>query len=43
MMRALYLAPLALFLFFAGLAAFMLNEPRQQDVPAQMIDEPPRL
>jgi len=40
MMRALYLVPLALFLFFAGLAAFMLNQPKQQDVPSQMIAQP---
>lgn len=39
-MRALYFIPLGLFLFFAGLAAYMLVEGRDQTIPSQMIAEP---
>ena len=39
-MRPLYFIPLALFLFFAGLAAYMLTEGRDQSIPSQMIAEP---
>jgi cytochrome c biogenesis protein CcmG/thiol:disulfide interchange protein DsbE len=40
MSRALYLVPLALFLFFAGLAGYMLTQPKEQNVPSQMIEQP---
>lgn len=40
MTRALYLVPLALFLFFAGVAAYMLTQEKAQFVPSQMIEEP---
>lgn len=39
-MRAVYLIPLALFLFFAGLAGYMLTQPKDQNVPSQMIEQP---
>lgn len=39
-MRLLYVIPLALFLFFAGLAGYMLTQPKDQNVPSQMIEEP---
>ena len=39
-MRPLYLVPLALFLFFAGLAGYMLTQPKDQNVPSQMIEQP---
>ena len=39
-MRLLYLVPLALFLFFAGLAGYMLTQPKDQNVPSQMIEQP---
>ena len=40
MSRALYLVPLALFLFFAGLAGYMLTQEKAQFVPSQMIEKP---
>lgn len=40
MNRALYLVPLALFLFFAGLAGYMLTQTKSQNVPSQMIEQP---
>jgi cytochrome c biogenesis protein CcmG/thiol:disulfide interchange protein DsbE len=39
-MRPVYLIPLALFLFFAGLAGYMLTQPKDQNVPSQMIEQP---
>ncbi len=39
-MRLVYLVPLALFLFFAGLAGYMLTQPKDQNVPSQMIEQP---
>lgn len=40
MSRALYLVPLGLFLFFAGLAGYMLTQEKDQFVPSQMIEQP---
>lgn len=40
MSRALYLVPLALFLFFAGVAGYMLTQDKNQFVPSQMIEQP---
>ena len=40
MSRALYIIPLALFLFFAGLAGYMLTQNKIQNVPSQMIEQP---
>jgi cytochrome c biogenesis protein CcmG/thiol:disulfide interchange protein DsbE len=40
MMRAAYFIPLALFLFFAGLAGFMLTQPKDEFVESQMVGEP---
>jgi cytochrome c biogenesis protein CcmG/thiol:disulfide interchange protein DsbE len=40
MNRALYIIPLALFLFFAGLAGYMLTQNKIQNVPSQMIEQP---
>jgi len=40
MKRALYFVPLALFLFFAGLAAFMLTQPKDEFVHSAMIGKP---
>ena len=40
MSRALYLVPLALFLFFAGLAGYMLTQPKDEFVQSQMIGKP---
>ncbi len=39
-MRIAYLIPLALFLFFAGLAGYMLTQPKEQNVRSQMIEQP---
>lgn len=39
-MRLAYLIPLGLFLFFAGLAGYMLTQPKEQNVPSQMIEQP---
>ena len=39
-MRPLYFIPLALFLFFAGLAGYQLTQPKDQNVPSQMIEQP---
>lgn len=39
-MRPIYLIPLALFLFFAGLAGYMLTQPKQNSIPSQMIQQP---
>jgi cytochrome c biogenesis protein CcmG/thiol:disulfide interchange protein DsbE len=39
-MRLVYLIPLALFLFFAGLAGYMLTQPKNQTVPSGMIEKP---
>ena len=38
MSRALYIVPLALFLFFAGLAGYMLTQPKDEQIPSQMIE-----
>ncbi|MEM8725970.1 MAG: DsbE family thiol:disulfide interchange protein [Pseudomonadota bacterium] len=40
MTRLAFWVPLALFVFFAGLAGYMLTQPKDQDVPSQMIEEP---
>ena len=40
MNRALYLIPLALFLFFAGLAGYTLTQDKINTVPSQMINRP---
>ncbi len=40
MNRLVYIVPLALFLFFAGLAGYMLTQPKDQNVPSQMIEQP---
>ncbi|WP_442896888.1 DsbE family thiol:disulfide interchange protein [Erythrobacter sp.] len=39
-MRLVYLVPLGLFAFFAGLAGYMLTQPKAQNVPSQMIEQP---
>ncbi len=39
-MRPIYLIPLALFLFFAGVAGYQLTQPKMQTIPSQMIEEP---
>lgn len=39
-MRPIFFIPLALFLFFAGLAAYMLTQDKDTDVPSGMIDRP---
>lgn len=39
-MRVAYAIPLALFLFFAGLAGYMLTQPKEQNVRSQMIEQP---
>ena len=39
-MRLTYAIPLALFLFFAGVAGYMLTQPKDQSVPSQMMDQP---
>jgi len=38
-MRPIYLIPLALFLFFAGVAAYQLTQPKQTMIPSQMVEE----
>lgn len=38
-MRLIYLIPLALFLFFAGVAGYMLTQPKQTNIPSQMIEQ----
>lgn len=40
MNRLFYIVPLALFLFFAGLAGYMLTQEKAQTIPSQMIEEP---
>ena len=40
MIRPLYLVPLALFLFFAGLAGYMLTQEKDQFVRSQMVEQP---
>lgn len=39
MTRALYIVPLALFLFFGGLAGYMLTQSKDQNVPSQMVEQ----
>lgn len=39
-MRPVFFIPLALFLFFAGLAGYMLTQDKNQSVPSRMIDKP---
>lgn len=39
-MRLIYIVPLLLFAFFAGLAGYMLTQEKNQFVPSQMIEEP---
>ncbi len=39
-MRPVFFIPLALFLFFAGLAAYMLANGRFETVPSGMVDKP---
>ncbi|QFT77460.1 DsbE family thiol:disulfide interchange protein [Erythrobacter sp. THAF29] len=39
-MRPVFFIPLALFLFFAGLAGYMLTQDKNQLVPSAMIDKP---
>ena len=39
-MRPVYLMPLALFLFFAGIAGYQLTQPKMQNIPSQMIEQP---
>ncbi len=39
-MRPVYLIPLALFLFFAGIAGYQLTQPKMQNIPSQMIEQP---
>lgn len=39
-MRPIYLIPLALFLFFAGLAGYQLTQPKLQTIPSQMVEQP---
>ncbi len=39
-MRLAYFIPLALFLFFAGLAGYQLTQPKEQNVRSQMIEQP---
>jgi len=38
-MRLAYFIPLALFLFFAGLAGYQLTQPKEQNVRSQMIEQ----
>ena len=40
MNRLFYIVPLALFLFFAGLAGYMLTQEKAQTIPSQMIEQP---
>lgn len=39
-MRPVFFIPLALFLFFVGLAGYMLTQDKVVDVPSTMIDKP---
>lgn len=39
-MRPVFFIPLALFLFFAGLAGYMLTQEKDQSIPSHMIDRP---
>lgn len=39
MTRLFYLIPLALFLFFAGVAGYQLTQPKQTTIPSQMMDQ----
>lgn len=39
-MRIAYAIPLALFLFFAGVAAYQLTQPKDVTIPSQMIEQP---
>ena len=39
MSRLVYIVPLALFAFFAGLAGYMLTQDKDQNVPSQMIEQ----
>lgn len=39
-MRPVFFIPLALFLFFAGLAGYMLTQDKNQMVPSGMVDKP---
>ena len=38
-MRPIYFIPLALFLFFAGLAGYQLTQPKAQTIPSQMVEQ----
>ena len=40
MMRPIFFIPLALFLFFAGLAGYMLTQDKVQEIPSQMVTKP---
>ena len=40
MSRLVYIVPLALFAFFAGLAGYMLTQDKDENVPSQMIEQP---
>ncbi len=40
MNRLIYIAPLALFAFFAGLAGYMLTQDKDQAIPSQMVEQP---
>jgi cytochrome c biogenesis protein CcmG/thiol:disulfide interchange protein DsbE len=40
MSRLFYLLPLAAFLFFAGLAGYMLTQDKTDAVPSQMVEQP---
>ena len=40
MNRLFYIIPLALFLFFAGLAGYMLTQEKAQTIPSQMVEQP---
>ena len=37
-MRLIYLIPLALFLFFAGVAGYQLTQPKDVNIPSQMVE-----
>lgn len=39
-MRPVFFIPLALFLFFAGLAGYMLTQDKDQSIPSRMVDKP---
>jgi len=40
MNRLLYIVPLTLFAFFAGLAGYMLTQEKDENIPSQMIEQP---